>query len=324
MKASWYEKNGAASEVLIVGERPTPSPDAGEVLVRVHASGVNPSDVKSRAGRPLAGSYVTPHSDGAGVIEAVGAGVAESRVGERVWTWNAAWQRSDGTAAEYVVLPDEQAVILPDSASFEVGACAGIPLLTAIQGVELARGANAKSVLVIGAGSSVGHYITQLAKAAGMQVYATASQVRKQCVVEAGADFIIDYKKENIAERIKQETGGEGVDAILDMDFSSTVRLLPEGLLKPHGALLCYGSNDMAELSVPFRDLLFNSWSMKFFLVYDLTPDQRRIALNLACDWLANTGLLTQIDSKFALEDIAKAHERVESGKASGNVLLAI
>ena len=322
MKAAWYEENGPAASVLQVGERPKPEPASQEVLVRIHASGVNPSDVKSRAGRPFEGSYVIPHSDGAGIIEAVGDGVSESRVGERVWTWNAAWKRTDGTAAEYVALPSPQAVRLPDRATFEVGACAGIPLLTAIQGVELARQVNAKTVLVIGAGNAVGHYITQLAKAEAMTVIATTSSARRPWVEPAGADVIIDYKTEDVADRVKQATGGLGVDAILDMDFSTTMPLLAHGVLKPHGSLLCYGSNAMGELSVPFRDLLFNSWDLKFFLVYDLTPKQRAIAQKAALSWLANPDLLTQIDSRFALEDIAKAHERVESGQAGGNVVL--
>jgi NADPH2:quinone reductase len=127
MKATWYERNGAAAEVMVVGEMPTPKPADGEVLVRLHTSGVNPSDVKSRMARPLGGPRIVPHSDGAGVIEAVGEGVSSRRVGERVWIWNAQWQRPHGTSAQYVVLTSEQAVSMPDSLTFEAGACMGIP-----------------------------------------------------------------------------------------------------------------------------------------------------------------------------------------------------
>lgn len=139
MRAAWYEKNGAARDVLEVGSLPEPIPGPGEVRIRIHASGVNPSDVKARAGRPLIAPRIIPHSDGAGIIDAVGTGVAGERIGERVWTWNAAWQRSNGTAAEYVVLPQDQAVHLPDNVSFEEGACLGIPALTALRAVTTDR-----------------------------------------------------------------------------------------------------------------------------------------------------------------------------------------
>ena len=137
MKAGWYEKNGEAREVLVVGEMPTPKPAAGEVLVRLFASGVNPSDVKSRRGRPLAGPRVIPHSDGSGVIEAVGEDVSDGRIGERVWVWNGQWKRPFGTAAEYIAVPQQQAVRLPGNIDFAVGACLGIPALTALHAVNL-------------------------------------------------------------------------------------------------------------------------------------------------------------------------------------------
>ncbi|MFO7746473.1 MAG: alcohol dehydrogenase catalytic domain-containing protein, partial [Orrella sp.] len=105
MQAAWYEQNGAATDVLKVGEWPTPTPGPDEVLVRVHSSGVNPSDVKSRAGRPPIAPKIIPHSDGAGIIEAVGSGVASTRVGQRVWLWNGQWQRAMGTCATHIALP---------------------------------------------------------------------------------------------------------------------------------------------------------------------------------------------------------------------------
>lgn len=156
MRAAWYEKNGAARDVLEVGGLPDPLPGPGEVRVRIHASGVNPSDVKARAGRPLIAPRMIPHSDGAGIIDAVGTGVAGERIGERVWTWNAAWRRSNGTAAEYVVLPQDQAVHLPDNVSFEEGACLGIPALTALRAVTTDGGVFGKTVLVTGGAGAVG------------------------------------------------------------------------------------------------------------------------------------------------------------------------
>ena len=138
MLAAWYERNGPAHEVMHVGEQPTPLPQAGEVRVALHCSGVNPSDVKSRMARPLGAPLVIPHSDGAGVIDAVGEGVDQARVGQRVWTWNAQWQRPWGTAAQYVCLPSAQAVPMPAHLSFQAGACMGIPGLTALRAVRIA------------------------------------------------------------------------------------------------------------------------------------------------------------------------------------------
>lgn len=167
MKAAWYETNGSAADVMIVGTLPTPSAGPGEVRVRVHASGVNPSDVKSRAGRPLSAPQIIPHSDGAGIIDQVGPGVSQTRLGERVWIWNGQWQRPFGTAAEFIVLPQAQAVPLPDNTSFEEGACFGIPALTALRALLVDGPVAGKSVLVAGGAGSVGAYAIQFARLLG-------------------------------------------------------------------------------------------------------------------------------------------------------------
>src|SRR5665213_758529 len=172
MRAAYYESVGPASDVMRVGDRPTPQPQAGEVRIHVHASGVNPSDVKARAGARggLAYPYVIPHSDGAGVIDSIGSGVDPARIGERVWTWNAAWKRPFGTCAEYVCLPTEQAVVLPRNIDFDAGACLGIPAMTACH-AALGDGSLAgKSVLVTGGAGAVGHYAIQFAKWSGARV----------------------------------------------------------------------------------------------------------------------------------------------------------
>jgi len=180
MKAVCYERNGAAREVLKVCDVATPQPGAGEVRVKLAASGVNPSDVKSRQGatRKIAWPRVIPHSDGAGVIDAVGEGVAKSRIGERVWLWNGQWKRPFGTAAEFIALPDAQAVKLPDGVSFEAGACLGIPAMTACHAVALA-GAKDATLLVAGGAGSVSQYVIQFAKLAGARVIATVSSQQK-------------------------------------------------------------------------------------------------------------------------------------------------
>ena len=325
MKAALYRQNGPASEVLEIAEMQRPLPGPGEVLVRIAFSGVNPSDVKSRAARPLTGSYQIPHSDGSGVIEAVGQGVPTSRLNERVWTWNAAWKRPDGTCAEYVVLPQDQAVALPETVSLEAGACLGIPGLTAAHAVNLlAEETQAATVLVTGAGSSVGNLAAQMAVAAGYRVIGTASRRRAEMARQAGCEAIIDPHSGNVAAAIVDAAGGTGVDAIIDLDFSSTSKMLPSGILKPHGVLIGYGSNEMGAASFNFRNALFNAHRFSFFVVYELLAGERELAWQRLHSAITSPrGLAIAIDAVFPLDKAVAAHQRVESGEALGNVLVA-
>ncbi len=325
MEAAWYEANGAARDVLVVGEMPTPQPGPGEVRVRLATSGVNPSDVKSRQGRPPAFARIVPHSDGAGVIDAVGEGVPQGRVGERVWTWNGQWQRPQGTAAQSIVLPQQQAVALPEGMGFDVGACLGIPALTALHAVNLAGDLRGRTVLVTGAGNMVGHYATQLARLRGATVIGTAgSAARIALAREAGARQVIDYKHEPVAERVRELTGGRGADVVVDMDFSTTAALLGQGVLRPHGRLVGYGSNDPGTVPVAFRPLLWDSLSLQFFLVYDLLPEDRQRAIDELTQLLAQGRLTHAVARSFPLREIAAAHEAVERGERAGAVLLSL
>ncbi|AOF84666.1 zinc-binding dehydrogenase family protein [Hydrogenophaga sp. RAC07] len=325
MKAAWYRRNGLAQDVLEVGELPTPQPAAGEVRVRMHTSGVNPSDVKSRLKRPLNAALVVPHSDGAGVIDAVGSGVPTERIGQRVWLWNAQWQRSMGTACEHVALPAAQAVPLPDGIGFDEAACFGIPALTALQAVHLAGPLAGQTVLVTGAGNAVGHCVTQLAVLQGARVIGTAgSPERQRHARDAGAAHVIDYRNEAVAARVHELTQGHGVNVVIDMDFSSTAALLPHGILKPHGQVVCYGSNLPGEVTVDFRTLLFNSLRLTFFIVYELLPADRERAI-ADLDALLRSGQLRHtVAQTFALDDIASAHEAVETGRVVGNVVIRL
>ena len=324
MKTAWYERNGPAHSVLQVGEKPKPEPAAGEVLVKLVTSGVNPSDVKSRAGRPMQWEFIVPHSDGAGVIEAVGKGVAESRVGERVWLWNGQWQRQFGTAAEFIAVPEVQAVPLDDETGFDEAACFGIPGLTAAHAVNLAVAARAGKVLVTGAASSVGHYVTQMLSAEGLDVIATASSKKQEIALEAGAKAVIDYRSGPVAENILEANGGQGVDAVVDLDFSSTSLLIGTPSIAPHATIFCYGSNDMGDLSVPFRDLLFKSITLSFFLVYELMPEERTAAIERLQGFMRSGKAETRLQEPVPLENIAEAHALVEEGRANGNVVLRI
>ena len=324
MRAAWYEKNGPAAEVLKLGELPTPEPGPGEVRVKLATSGVNPSDVKSRVARPLNAPKIVPQSDGAGVIDKVGAGVPPSRQGGRVWVWNGQWQRPFGTAAEFIALPAAQAVRLPPGTDFAAGACLGIPALTAFQAVHLLGAVKGKTVLVIGAAAAVGHYAAQMAKRAGARIIGTASAERADHAREAGCAEVIDYKRRNVAEEVKKLTAGAGVDFIIDMDLSTTAKLLSESALKPHGTLVCYGSNDPGSIPLPFRLLLQNSYTLKFFIVYELTPEDRQRAIAGITSMLEADALEHSIAKSFPLDDIAEAHRAVEGGKLIGNVVLAI
>ncbi len=324
MKTALYTRNGSADAVLELRDKPKPMPQAGEVLVKLATSGVNPSDVKSRAGRPLAGDYVIPHSDGAGVIEAVGESVDQSRVGERVWIWNGQWQRQDGTAAEYIAVAEIQAVKLDDDIPFETAACFGIPGLTAAHGVNLLEQTTSETVLITGAASSVGHYLTQMATLMGRKVIGTASKTKHSIVMEAGAVACIDYQSQDVSEEVLKLTNGAGLGAVIDMDFSSTSRLVSSSALQPSASIFCYGSNDMGDIPVAFRDLLFKQLQLQFFLVYSLDEAERLAAID-RLNWFMRSGHAnTRIAHVLPLEEIVQAHQLVESGKANGNVVLSL
>jgi NADPH2:quinone reductase len=325
MRAGYYEKNGPAREVLRVAEVDTPQPGPGEVRVRLRTSGVNPSDVKGRAGttRKIAFPRVIPHSDGAGEIDGVGEGVPATRVGERVWVWNGQWRRPFGTAAQSIVLPAQQAVALPADVSLEVGACLGIPAYTGWQAVEVACLENGSTVLVAAGAGAVGHYAIQLAKKKGATVITTISSPAKaELARQAGADHTIDYKREDVGERVMALTGKRGVDAVIEMDLAANAKLLP-GVLKPDGIVAVYGGS-AAEPPVPFQFLLQNSITLRFFLVYLMPPKLRERATADITRMLEAGELIHNVAQTFDLDDLVAAHEAVESGKAMGNIVVRI
>jgi len=323
MRAAFYERNGSAREVLRVAEVETPQTSAGEVLVKLATSGVNPSDVKSRQGttRKIMWPRLIPQSDGAGIIDQVGEGVPKSRIGERVWVWNGQWKRPFGTAAEYIALPSAQAVKLPDTVSFEAGACLGIPAMTAYHAVTLSGASKGVTLLVAGGAGSVSQYIIQFAKMAGATVVTTISSPEKAKVArEAGADHTIDYKRENVGERVMKIIGKRGVDAVIEMDLAANAQLIPQ-VLRPKGSVIIYGTGPEAALPAAF--CLTNSITLKFFLVYELeTQDRARTiaAINTA---LESGSVANRIGPTFPLAEIAEAHEAVERGTI-GNVIVTI
>jgi NADPH2:quinone reductase len=324
MRAAYYEKNGPAREVLKLGEVETPRPGPGEVRIKLETSGVNPSDVKSREGRTrrIAFPRVIPHSDGAGVIDMVGDGAAASRVGERVWTWNAQWKRASGTSAEYVVLPAAMAVRLPDHTSVEEGACLGIPAMTAYHAVAVAEAWAGSTILVSGGAGAVAHYAIQFAKARGAVVIATASSGDKAKLAQAaGADHVIDYRRENVGERVMELTDKAGVDAVIELDLTANAKLLP-GVLRPRGVVVVYGTGPEAQ--IPTQWLLVNAIALKFIFVYELTKEEREAAVGAITRLLEEKRLINNVALTFPLDDIVAAHEAVEQGKPMGNVVVRI
>ncbi len=327
MLAAFYEQTGPARDVLRVGEVPTPVPAAGEVRIRLAMSGVNPSDVKSRAGlrsKVLAFPRIVPHSDGAGVIDAVGDGVAAARVGERVWTWNAAWQRAFGTAAQYVTLPSAQAVGLPANTPFEAGACLGIPALTALHAVRMDGGVAGRTVLVAGGAGAVGHYAVQMARLLGARrVIATVSNAQKAGLArQAGADLVLDYRRDDVIARVREDTAGAGVDRVIEVDFAANVTT-DLAIVKPEGDLVVYGSGK-PEISVPFFPAIAKNVRVRFFIVYNLTPADRAAAIGQLTAWLDHDKLRHNIATRMPLARIAEAHELVETGGAVGNVVIDV
>ena len=324
MRAAYYDSNGPARVVLRVGETETPQPAAGEVRVRLATSGVNPSDVKSRVGLIGKMRYerIVPHSDGAGVIDAVGEGVAAARIGERVWIWNAQWLRPFGSAAQWVCLPEQQAVSLPAAVSFEAGACLGIPAMTACHAISRLGALEACTILIPGGAGAVGHYAIQFAKQAGARVLTTVSSPEKAAMARAaGADAVIDYRHEDVTERVRALTDGRGVDAVVEVDLAANVAMLP-GVLRPNGKVVVYGSGQpVAQLPAFF--CLLNAITVEFFLIYTIDAQARAQAVAGVNAALAR-GLQHNVAVRYPLSEIVAAHELVESGRAGGNVVINI
>lgn len=324
MRAAYYEQNGTAREVLRVGDVETPQAGPGEVRVKLATSGVNPSDVKSRLGltRKIAWPRLIPQSDGAGVIDQVGDGVAKSRLGERVWVWNGQWKRAFGTAAEYIALPAAQAVKLPDPISFEAGACLGIPAMTAVHAIALAGTERGTTLLVAGGAGAVSQYAIQFAKAQGATVLATISSPAKAAVArEAGADHTIDYKREDVGERVMQITGKRGVDAVIELDLAGNAKLIPS-VLRPKGSVIVYGTGAQIA-NLPAQFCLTQSIRVQFFLVYELNAHEREQAVNTISQALGAGKLINRVGPTFPLADIVGAHEAVERGSI-GNVIVTL
>ena len=337
MRAAWYSQTGAAKKTLEVGSLPKPAPQSGEVLVRIRASGVNPSDAKKRSGARGTMQYpqIIPHSDGAGVIEFVGAGVDSRRIGERVWLWNAQWNRAHGTAAEYICLPEQQAVALPENLSFEEGACLGIPALTAYIALDInqkdaplpsLRHLREETVLITGANGAVAHYAIGFAKSAGARVIATASHPDKALSAkQMDVDLVMEHAAANpkhFCKEVVDFTQGEGVGRIVTSELGTLLQVVPE-VIAAGGVIATYGSEIAPTPKLPFYPLMFKNASLECIFVYEAALDARRRAIEGITHHLACGAIPAAIDRIYPLDEIIQAHERVESGGKIGMVLVA-
>ena len=322
MLAAWYDRNGSAREVLEVGTLSDPAPQRGEVLVRVRASGVNPSDAKGREGnRPMVAARVIPGSDGAGVIEDVGRGIPPGRIGERVWIYNGQWQRPFGTSAQKIAVPARLAVSLPEHITYAGGACLGVPVMTAHRCVFSDGPVRGLTVLVTGGAGVVGHYAIQLARWAGARVLATVSSEEKAAHARRGGAYAtIDYRRENVNERIRALTGGEGIDRVVDVELGVNLPLYASALRQ--GAVIAsYASNARGEAIVPMR-LRQHNVTLRMVYVYALDARARRKALADIGRWLSDGRPKFSIAARFPLGQVVAAHELVESGNKIGHVIL--
>jgi NADPH2:quinone reductase len=324
MLAARYPAAGPDSGRIRIDRIPRPEPAAGEVLVEVRVSGVNPTDWKARTGAGMAASdmpWVTPNQDGAGVIVAAGEGVPDTRIGERVWLWQAQWRRAGGTAAEYVALPTVHAVPLPDSASFDLGAQVGIPAMTAHRCL-FADGplSGDDAVLIHGGAGAVGHAAIELARRAGARVATTVSGPEKGALAAAaGADLVVDYRAEDVIARVRAWVPA-GVRRIVEVDLARNLDM-DAGVIAPGGRIVVYAvTNDAV---VPPRALMTANASIAFMLAYTMPDEAKHAAVADITAALAEGALTPLPATRFALAQTAEAHDAVEAGVV-GRVLIDV
>ena len=327
MRAVWFESFGAAKDVLRIGELDKPKAGPGEVLVRVYTSSVNPSDVKKRAGSApnlLDDGFVIPNSDGAGVIESAGAGVDASRVGERVWLYQAQFARRFGTAAEYLAIDERRAVKLPDTVSFEVGACLGIPVMTAHRAVFADGDVAGQRILVTGGAGRVANYAIQWASQAGASVIATASnKADEDACIEAGAQHVVNHRGKDVAGQILAASDGDPVDRVVDVEFGANLPITIE-VLKVGGVIATYGSAQVPEPQLPFYRMMYKDLTIRTIIVYAMPESAKQQAIADIDKALRKEALHHRIAETMPLADIVRSNELIEQGRIRGAVILTV
>jgi NADPH:quinone reductase len=325
VKAVWYERTGAAPDVLTFGEMPTPEAGPGEVRIRLEASGVNPSDVARRGGSYRAMEYprVIPNSDGAGIVDQVGDGVTRFGVGQRVWFFNGQRNgRAFGTAAEYISLADYLVTPLPDDVSFAAGATLGIPCMTAWCCLFGDGPIAGRTVLVTGGAGAVGHYAVQLAKAAGARVIATVSSAAKDMEARlGGADLVVNYRTEDVAAKVMAFTEKRGVDRVVDVDFGGNLATTLK-LMAMNSTIAIYATNGNRTPTLPVRELMEKCIALRALVLPALPPPLHAAAQADISKWLAAGPRIHNIAAQFPLAETVQAHLAVEKGDKLGTVIV--
>lgn len=325
MIAASYRKFGKASDVLEVAQRDIESPAAGEVEVLVHYSGVNPSDVKKRAGQrgEFPSEFVIPHSDGSGVIVAVGDGVPEERIGQNVWLYEAQHNRNWGTASELINLPDSQAVKLPSATDLAEGACLGIPAMTAHRCLTVAGDIEGLNVLITGAMGRVGFHAVQIAVAMGAHVIATVGSEEDVAPIEAlGAALVLNYNDESYAQKMVDHLGGALLHRVVDVEFGVNLsQYLPA--MADNAAIGTFASSQNPTPTLPFYDLMFKNISIHPIIVYSMPEAAKQAAIDYITQMLEKEQFIHRATRLFPLEEIVQAHEAIEQGER-GCVLLEL
>ena len=327
MRTVSYSAFGKASAVLELADIEMPEPTENEVVVELRFSGVNPSDVKARAGRPgmtkPAFETIVPHSDGAGIITSVGSSVSKDRIGQRVWIWNGQWQRPFGTASSHIVLDQTQAVPLSDGVSFEVGAVLGIPGLTAAHAVFGHGEISGSTILIQGGAGTVGLLAVQLAKWGGAKVITTCSAQDIAHCLSIGADHAFDYKDTELVSKVLEANKGNLIDRVVEVEFGLNIAS-DVALIKSNGIIAAYGSAKSLNPHVPFYEMLFKAVTLDIILIYLLPLKERLSVISRLNQALSDNALTCPIAKIFPINMTSHAHELVESGARDGAVLIDV
>ncbi len=325
MKAAWYERQGPARDVLRTGELPVPQAGVRQLRVRLHASGVNPSDCNRRSGAGYAMEFprIVPNSDGAGVVDQVGEGADPRWMGRRVWLMNGQRGRPFGTAAQWIALDQDLVQPLPPGVSHAEGACLGIPAMTACHCVLGDGPVAGQTVLVQGGAGAVGRFAVQIAHAAGARVLATVRGAAQrdhvtQAVPHAG---IVDRVADDVPARIAELTSGQGVDRIVEVDFGGNLAL-DLAVLRPGGVVAAYASRGDPQPAFPFYGFMRKGATLRTVMASALPAPARQAARQWLSGWLRSGHARIAVARTFALDEIAAAHEAVESGPRLGTVVV--
>lgn len=329
MRAAVYTETGDP-DVLTVIDKPVTEPGPGEVRLLIHRSGVNPTDWKSRRGsepgQPIDPPQV-PHHDGSGVVEAVGEGVDASLIGQRMWTWEAAYQRPEGTAQRQAIVPVRQVVPLPEWASWDLGACLGVPFLTAHRCLTVTEGGpdelspgslQGRVVLVAGGAGAVGNAAIQLARWADATVITTVSSPAKaQLAAAAGADHVINYREQDVVAEIGKIAPG-GVDTIVEVAAAVNSKIDAQ-VLAVHGSVAMYADDGGASVEVPVRASMTLNARWQFVLLYTLPHDAKMRAINSVSAAVLAGAVRVGDEAglplhRFTLDEVAQAHQAVQDG----------